>query len=410
MVSAVRHAIFRTAAVNIAMLIATTITGILVARSLGESGRGQFASIVAVQGIAYVVGEVGQSVAVTFAVSRAPGSAAQALASSRRIMIPASLLVTVLGCVGAFFHAGGDRAVFVAYLLALCSILVNALGGPALYALQAWSITAWNRVRLAQPTVYLLSAALLFATGRLTIVLASAAMLVSYAVSMGFAVVMERRLRPPPAADAALPVSLVGYGLKQAGSSIPEVLSGNIDRVLLLGLVGAPALGQYAVAQSVVSAAGPMGTAVSAVVFPSLAADVSTAGVRRRRELRIFGGAGILTATALVLLGLVSGWAVPLLFGEVFRPAAPLVWLLAPTVLLRALLQVSGTILRGRGTPGLATISNVVCLVTTTTLLIVLSARFGLPGAAAATAIGQAAGLAVSVFLVTRRVTNAAIR
>ncbi|TDO85335.1 lipopolysaccharide biosynthesis protein [Enemella evansiae] len=401
LIAALRHAIIRTAAVNVCMLMATTVTGILVARVLGEYGRGHFASIVAAQGIALVVGEVGQSAAVTFAVSREPDAARAILRASRRIMIPVNLIVTAVACAAAMLFARGDQPVLVAYWLAFGSLLINAVGGPSMYALQALSIDAWNRVRLAQPAAYLLISTALFLTGRLTIIASSAALLLSYLVCMGSAVINERRLRPA-SQRAEAPVNLLSYGLKQGGSSVPEVLSANLDRVLLLGIVGAPALGQYAVAQSVVSASGPLATAVSSVAFPGLAADQSAGRGRQRREWRIFAGAGLLTATALILFGIISPWVIPLLFGQAFAPAVGLVWLLAPTALLRAFLQVGGMILRGRGAPGLATISSIACLVTTTILLVVLAGRYGLHGAAAATAIGQGAGLVCASLLIAR--------
>ena len=84
------HAVARTAAVNLVSVAVTMFTGILLARGLGQEGRGMYAAVVVWFGAALVLGELGQSAAVTYFVARAPSAGTTVVRRSRRIMLTTS--------------------------------------------------------------------------------------------------------------------------------------------------------------------------------------------------------------------------------------------------------------------------------------------------------------------------------
>ena len=403
-----RHVVVHAAGVNFAMIGITTFAGVLIARWLGAEGRGYYAAIMAWFALAQVIGELGQSGAVTFWVSRDPSRAKDYVASSRLLMLVIGVLVAAVGIVLSPLFAHGIESVTVAYRIAFGGCLLNSLCAASVYALQGTSINRWNIVRISQPIAYLVLIVALALSHKLDIIWVSVALvasiLVQFSIAIGQGIVEGLEGGRP---RKALVKELAIYGVAYSGSAIPGSLASQYDRLVLSGVAIPAQLGLYAVAGSVAGLAYPFSTAVASVVFPrSARADLDEAGRRHLERRAIFG-------TALVSLGISMAIAIgvapliPLVFGQSFQAAIELVWWIIPAIFFRSVSQVISALLRGRGRPGLVTYGQLFGLVAGVATIFPFMAWLGVRGAALAVSLGELVVLAVTIamFVAERRRT-----
>ena len=392
------HAIARTAAVNLVSVVVTMFTGILLARGLGEGGRGMYAAVVVWFGAALVLGELGQSVAVTYFVARAPTGAFDVIRKSRLIMATSSFVIVGIGVLGSSLLAQGNHALALCFVVVFPAVGLNALLAPYVYALQALSLSRWNMVRVSQPVVNLAAVSAWYVTASFTVLSASICLLLSYAAQLAFAFVYARRsMRETVGTPSVGATKLLHFGAMQASSAVPQTLGSSLDRIVLSQASTPATLGQYAVAQSVVGAAAPLGTAVASVLFPRLSAFRGEHAERRAIELRVLRRSALFMAAAVLLLLGISPWAIPLVFGAAFAPAIALTLWSAPTALAQSLLAITTTFLRGRGTPGRASGANLLSLGVGGFSMYLLVPPLGARGAALGAFLGSLCGLVVTI-------------
>jgi len=396
-IAASRHGVVHAAGANLAIVGVTTIAGVLIARTLGAEGRGYYAAIMAWFALAQVLGEVGQSGAVTFWVSKDPARGKNYVASARLLMLVAGGTVSVVGILASELLSQGVEGVTIAYQIAFAGCLLNSLCASYVYGLQAVSIKRWNAVRLSQPVVYLLLVASLSLTGTLNIVSLSGVLVAStlaqfvaaiqqaYVVGLAGGKARRNLLR-----DLSL------YGIAYSGSAVPATLSSQFDR-LVLSRVAAPAqLGEYAVASTVAGLVLPFSTAVASVAFPRSASAKLDESGRRRIERRAILGTAVISGGLCLLVGAAGAPLIPLVFGDSFTGSVELVWWLIPAILFRSVSQVVSALLRGRQRPGLATYGQLAGLATGALTIFPLIGWLGIRGAALAASSGELVVLVVA--------------
>lgn len=397
-----RHAVVLTSMWNFVGLAAVTVSGILLARGLGEAGRGQYAGIVAWYGVGMTLGEVGQSGALTYFTARNPDAIRQNVRAARRIMAVASGVVFIIGVGLAPALSGNDATVTLAYALAFLGILFNGFAAPYVFSFQAFSLPTWNSLRTVQPVVNLLAVALLSYLGKLSLVGAVTCLLVGTVLQMVLGVATFFRAHRALWGSEASPDSLLGFGVKQAGSAVPSILTQNLDRLYLSQAVSDGQLGQYAVAQSVLSVASPLGSAIASVAFPAFAARSNSSG-RTRAEVRVVLRTVAGVAPMVLLLVVVSPWLIPLAFGADYAVAVTLGIWIAPAVITQSVLMVMSALLRGRGRPGCASIAQTIAFLGASLGMIAVVPRLGVGGAAVGSLIGGLIGIAIMTLMLFGR-------
>ncbi len=186
----------------------------------------------------------------------------------------------------------------------------------------------------------------------------------------------------PPQWNRQTHQALLGYGVRGHFDTLFQKLLLRIDYFFVSGLVGATALGYYAMATA---AAELLLVLPNAVTFPLYAflmrnhRDDKRAVTPKVLRIMLF----VMALGALVLWA-IGDWLIRLLFGEAFLPAYPaLVWLLPGMVALGycSLIRLD---LLGENHPGSVSVISGTCVALNIVLNLVLTPRFGIEGAAAA--------------------------
>lgn len=392
----VGRAIARTAGFNMASTIASGLGGVLLARSVGPSVRGEYAAITAWFGIALMVGGMGQPAALCFYVSSDPLRARRYVATSRAMMVVTGAVALLVGMLVAPLLSRGNPGVTTGYRIAFATSIVAFVGASYTFSLQARDLHRWNVVRVSQPVLSLVTMGVLWRIHLLTLRNALFVLAGTMLLQLIWAYRCCRQAGLAPGhLYTPLARPLASYGVVQIAALTPAALNGYLDQLVLSQTVPSADLGRYAIAVSLTSLPIPLVSAIGNVCFPRLAARrVVTAATRRLQALAALASAGI-AAGMLVPLALVAYWVVPLVFGLGYRGAVPLLWILTPGAIFLACGQVVGDLLRGRNHPSVVAWAQGLAAVFTVALLIALLPVVGVAGAAIASTVSYGVALAV---------------
>lgn len=373
-----------TAAYNLAATATSALTGILLARWLGPSGRGDYAAITAYMVVALIICELGLGSSVVYHISRNIPAQADYVKTATALLLPMALVAAVASAIlgQALFGNSGDR--HRAFIFIPICIALSLIGAPATGALQSLAIVRWNAVRVLVPVLFLIL--VLITESRASLDAASAIIALAIALAIQTCVAWLLYLRSYAARSRFLPASVVPmlrYGLLNMSSTTPNSLNGRVDQLVLAFVVSSAALGQYAVAVSLSLLAAPFAMAFGYVAFPSIAKGETVSQTIRT------AARGSLFVSLVVVIAVVAlaPFAVPLVVGSGYRIVPQLLLLLAPGAVVFSVNRVLGDLLRGLGRPGLVAICEWLGVSLTVAGLIVLVPYLGVAGAAVTSSV-----------------------
>ena len=392
--SGVGRSIAQTAGFNVAATAAAGLGGIILARAVGPTVRGEYAAITAWFGMVLLVGGMGQPGALCFHVARDPLRAREYVATSRAMMLTTGTVVLVSGMLLAPVLAHGVAAVSLGYRIAFGASIMAFVGASYTFSLQARDLRRWNVVRVIQPVLSLIAIGVLWRLRLLTLDKALIVLSGTMLLQFGWAYVSCRRTGLVPGhAHAALVRPLAAYGAAQILASSPAALNAQLDQLVLSQAVPPADLGRYAIAVSLTLLPMPFVSAIGNVAFPRLASQArATAATKRMQRLAVLGSAGLATAM-LAPLAAVAYWLVPLVFGAGYRGAVPLLWILSPGAVFLACGQVTSDLLRGRNRPIFVAWAQGLAAVFTLVLLFALLPVVGVASAAIASTVAYGVAL-----------------
>jgi len=375
--------------------------GVLLARMLGPEGLGVYAFVIALVHLLVVVAQFGFPAFLvrSVAVSRAKNAFAEIkrmLVGAGQIVLLLSLTLLGIGLIwlmGYGFkgipHSALMAGFFLIPLLALTATTCGAIRGLG------HVIVGQLSEEIIRPVTFLLVLLAFWSSG---IVLSPERALLAY----GFAAFL----------GLALAVTLLFYRLpKLEGNTLVDTQRSQLLRqslpflllagaqvmnyqtdVLMLGLLATQEqIGLYRVSLQVAEGLGVVLYAASLAIAPQLArlhAQGDWLNIQRILVYSHRGGALAVLPLALVLI-LFSGPLIAFVFGEVFRPAQGALNILALGKIAYATVGFSGLALSMLGRPGAATIIMLVTVGMNVVLNFVLIPRYGIEGAALATAVSQ---------------------
>lgn len=387
-----------TAASNIAMTAAGAFGGIIIARSTGSTVRGEYSAVTSWLGIAIILGEFGQPIALCFYVARDSQRAREYLSTSRAMMVATGVVALAVGWALAPVLSRGRPELTLAYRIAFCCLLIQCVGDSYTWALMARAFHLWNRIRVAQSLVYLTALGVLWRLRLLTLDTVLISLTGSLLIQLGWSYWACRRTDLVPGRftrQLVRPLAL--YGVTQIAALAPATLNTCLDQLVLSVTVPPADLGCYAIAVSITLLPAPLVSAIGYVLLPRLAAEnVFTAGSRQLQRNAVLVSAG-LAAIILVPIALAALWLVPFVFGTTYRAAVPLVWILTPGGIFLCCGQVVANLLRGRGRQMVVAKAEGAAVIVTLVMLAALIPVLGVTGAAIASTVPY--GISLTIML-----------
>jgi O-antigen/teichoic acid export membrane protein len=377
---------------------AAGLGGVILARTVGPTVRGEYAAITAWLDVALVIGQGGQPAAVCFYVASDPLHARQYVATSRTIMLATGALVVTAGALFAPVLAHGNQEVAAGYRIALCASIVAFIGASYIGPLQGRDLRRWNMVRVSQPVLSLVAIVVLWSLHLMTLGSALIVLTVTLFLQLSWAYRCCRQTGLAPGRpETTLFRPLATYGLAQLAALTPGTLNAQLGQLVLSQTVPPADLGRYAIALSLTLLPMPLVWAIGNVAFPRLAALSGPAAATRRLQLLAVAGSAAIAAGMLVPLGAVAYWIVPLTFGEDYRGAVPLLWILIPGAIFSACGQVMADLLRGTNRlTAIATAQGLAAFILVVLLAVLLPVA-GVMGAAIASTVSYGSAFTMMI-------------
>ncbi len=335
---------------KVCVLILGAATTVIVVRSLGPAGRGSLASVYALMTLLAQLGTFGIGSANPYFVAREPQIRARIAANSLwlagvvgPVMAAVGILVKVvapgaLGDVSWPELAVGMFAVPIMLSSLFLQSILLADGRTVLY----------NGVEVgtAMLTVLLLSTVL---------PLAGAGVLLALSLMVGPQVIAlfiymsamrhhGRLLRP---LDRPLVRRMIGYGARAYVVTLISYMLIRIDLLLVNGIQGARAAGQYSIAVALADALYLLPMAVSVNLF----ARVARGSGDREMSLNVFHIVAVGYLIVCILAAPLAGPVITLMFGQAYRPSISLFLWLLPGVYCLGLLTVIAYHFAAHGMP-----------------------------------------------------------
>ena len=375
-------------AISVIQALAGAVTGVIVARSLGPTGRGELATLAAPLGLAPFVLAFGLTTFATRGVAEGRSVAAM-VGTLGGASVLIGLVAIPPGLILAHALAEGRHHLEVLIGAGMLTLPISQAGG--LLAAVAMGQEDWARIerqRLVPIFVSLVGYVGLFALGRLTVVSAGIVLLVGGFLTVLPVLGVLRTAWPP---RLSLPIARDGFafGARATPITASQLLNHRLDQIVMVPLVSARELGIYAVAVTVSGVTSMFASALSTVLFPRFAAQGAEADVGAAVRKGLLAVTLIIVPTAVVAYP-----AVPLLFGHAFDRAFPVI-----VVLLVASVPLSGvsffaSAYAARNRVGTAGVSELIALVITVVGLLLLLRPLGAMGAAIVSLVAYSANFA----------------
>lgn len=400
-----------TFAAEAALLVVGLATGILTARLLGPSGKGEFALVAIAVSLVYAFGQLGISHSVVYYAKRMPP--AQLVPSALSLAAVAGAVSTVVGGTLLYFVASDvlelRRSLLVVGVLALP---LTFLDGTARALIQGqYQLRRFNLLRLLNPVAFLpLLALAVVADDRVgaAVLAYVAALAVSATVSVGAAVRMAGAHRRDWVPQWSSWSQIIRLGAQTHVGNVLKFFQYRFDVVLIGALLEKRDVGLYVVGLSLAELPLRVPDAVGLVLFPRLAA--ARAGTSEREVVSTVSRHVLfVTLLASVALFLLAPWFIGGLFGSQFQDAYAPARILLPGGLALALWKVLAQDLIARGRPNAYSFSAFCSLVAMVVGCLVLVPWLGLAGGALASSLAYLTA-AVTLFVAYRRLTGARLR
>ncbi len=363
------------------------LSGVIVARSLGASGRGDWMRSYLTVTVVSWIGTLGVDDALPVLGVRRPG--ATVMRASRILYL---LLGPATALAAAVVLVIGRHPLPVALVVAayIPAYFLHRLTNGAL--LLSGQQLRWNVSRALAPASYTLALALLMFTDSASVVHTLYAFTGAEAVAaLCSAMLTPKAVRPrlfgrspieaEEGEEACSASALLSFGVRLHLGGIFTIINWRVDQLLMTRIAPTRDLGLYTLGSSLSYLPTAVGAGEAESATSQLAAARSV-GELRRGVRRLYGRIVLWGGIALVVLGAAAPLLIPVVYGSDFRGAVPAteILLLGSAGLLAGLPAVAG--LRAARRPTAVAVSEGVTAVFAIALVPPVFASWGIVGAA----------------------------
>jgi O-antigen/teichoic acid export membrane protein len=379
----------RLSAANWLLVAVGIITGPLLARALGPTGRGDVAAILVPLTFAPIVLNLGLGTYVTRETVR-QRSLSVIAGSVGSMLIAIGGVAAIGGVFAAEIFSGGRPVVYgwilIGFLL-MPAVMLSLFLLDVAVGLERWSTVM--KVRVIPPTVSLLGILCLYLTHSLDVTSAAAVAVLGPLIAT-IPTLAIMRVIGKPVFRRAVATDALRFGSRAWLGGLGSLANVRLDQLLMTRLVAPRELGLYVVAVTLSSFfVSPFLSALTSGMLPRFAdGDRELAGRLLRSTLAgvIVLGAGVAVVVPVVL---------PLVYGSSFSAATPMVWILIVGSIPLAGVNILSTVLTISGHPGFSAISELVAVMITVPLLIIFLPLYGGLGAAVVSAVAYSANFMI---------------
>ena len=383
--------LIRSFAATAVIQVANIASGIMLARILLPTGRGELAAAMLWPPLVATIGLLGIAEATAFCAARRLNSPGHIFAAGITLALTLSMLLLPIGWLVVNYVAVGlSPAGREAAILYLAFIPLNHIGLVVVAMHQgSLSITRWNILRASVHVVFsLLIPVVYFFHGPSIVGFAAASLAANaFVTALGLALARKREwFGVAPKLDDIS--TLLKFGLKVHVANAIAMLNERTDQLVISLLLSPTNLGIYVVAATVARGVSAVGDTLAVLVFPKVAhaKDRTTQALTACRYAR---GALMLSIPAVALGIAISHWLIVMVFGAGFAPAADIVQVLLLSIIPLNVKAVLSAVLKGANRGLEAGAGQAAALVLSLVLLSVLLPAFGLKGAAYAALFTQ---------------------
>lgn len=381
---------------------ATAIAGILVARALGPEGKGIVASALVWPQVTAWVLLLGLNTASSVRASESRGALDHLLGNAVLYSVTVGAFGTLAGMLflpRALDHLGPGAA-DAARITVLVIPLIMASEVISGINLGLGRTRHYNAARMTSGVLVLAATLALIAAGAATPESLAAA---GSIVGLGSLAVGAHGLpwRRVVVAIRALRAD-ISYGLRVFLTGVLGMVNYRVDILAMSAFLSAGQIGNYTIATSAMLPLVLVYTTATTLILPSIAKARGARGgesgdditLIRRTALRYT----LATAAVAVLLAAALPVAVPLIFGEAFRPAVSLSWILLPGFVATAYATIIHAGMVGMRTTWVGNASQGAGVLVTICLLPYALWAYGATGAAIVSSAAYTASAAVAVW------------
>lgn len=378
------------------------VVGVLLARILGPSDRGELAAVILWPTLMTTIGSIGLAQAATYHASRA-SRLGVVVGSTLVIVAVDSVLLVAIGWAILPLALGGHDSgvVHEAQLFLTGFVPLNLLAVSMMSILNGSHRFAWfQSLRLIMIGSTAIGIFLLAATGEMTVSSAAAAYLAGFAIAA--AVALTVTIRSVGAAEVGFSREsardLLGFGSKSMLSQSMWTLNERVDQLVISVFFSATSLGLYVVAVTLTSLTTLIGFSFALVALPMIA----RLKVRSEQQqmARLIVSATLLCATLVSIpMFVFEPTLIRLLFGDSFAGAAGVGRVLLVAGVVFGLNRVLEALLQAVGRPLESSIGEGVALAVTAAGLAALLPTLGIMGAGITSLLAYSAS---SAFMVRR--------
>ncbi len=376
-------ALLQSVAAKVLVLVLNAATGILSARALQPSGRGELAAIILWNVLFANAFTFGIPCALTYQLKKRVELRSEVAGAALLLSVLTSALAIGIAWAGLphWIPQYSATVIFFSRLFLFnVPIFAATLVGRA--ALESdGDFTPSNLSLLLTPLLTLAGLVVFGVAHRFTPVNAAWAYVGGGVPSC--ALILKRvveRFHPTLRAFGRSTRLLMVYGLRSYGIDLCGTMSFYVDQVLVVHLLQSGTMGAYVVALSLSRMLNAFHAAVVMVLFPKMiskSTDVVHSLTGQAVRITTF-----MTGCAALVVALLGPQVMTLLYGPAYRGATGIVRILLLEVVLSGVVQVLSQAFMALGRPGTVTLFQVSGLLLTVPVLMVLVPRYGIHGAA----------------------------
>ena len=331
------------------IMVTNLFTGIIVARTVGASGRGELAATLLIAQLAAWLFSVGAAEAIAYHQAHSPEDARRLLSSWLILMVPLTVIGVAISelLLPVIFAAQSGEAIDIArvYLLVIPMIGFQQIFTALL--LGDHDFFHYNVTRAIYPVATLAIYVVWVVVGDFSVKAALVANAAAMVVGLSFSIhrcLVRHGLGSP---DWPLLRSTLTYGLRAHGGAAAGIINARLDLLIMPAYLAATGVGLYSIATNVTSTITALTGTVALMALP-----ISARQGRSPRPVVQTLHAALAISTLLAIPVLVlAPWLLGLVYGTEFEAAATATRLLVPAVIAATGAGVCGAGLLAAGRP-----------------------------------------------------------